>query len=572
MIDVLESEYVQMARLKGVRERTVIRRHALRNSVVPIIQGSALAMIYLTGGIVTIEYLFAYPGLGSALAAGVQSRDLPLVRRSCCSSRPATCSSTCSRTCSRSWSRRGCGRGSGGERRPPGAAAVALAGRRARPALGPTRLGIAIAAVVVVVAAIGPFVAPHDPAALVGIPLQRPSPSSRSAPTTSVTTCSRGCSGAVAASSGWRSRRPRSGVVSVPRRHARGVLALAPRRLADARNGRHPGLPADRARAALRLDAGLESRAHRRARRALVGAPGRARRARRDRGHRPPRVRQAAEAIGLPRRRILVREILPNVTTPLLVEYGLRLTWSIAVIAAISFLGFGIQPPNADWGLMINENRNGIDAPALGGRRARDLHRGLRDRDELRRRGHLAGGRPASSGGERRVSGPARRGPARRVDRRRRHRRRDRASRSRPARSLGLVGESGSGKTTVALALLGHAKRGTRIAAARSRSAASKCSALGRASSRACARQARRVRAAGPARGAQPRAQHRHATRGGDRRSTASRPSRERVLARRSPRCAFPRARVPAPLPAPALGRPAAARLHRDGVPAAARG
>jgi peptide/nickel transport system permease protein len=80
MIDVLDSEYVQMARLKGVRERAVIRRHALRNSVVPIIQGSALTLIYLTGGIVTIEYLFAFPGLGSALAAGVQSRDLPVVQ------------------------------------------------------------------------------------------------------------------------------------------------------------------------------------------------------------------------------------------------------------------------------------------------------------------------------------------------------------------------------------------------------------------------------------------------------------------------------------------------------------
>ena len=66
---------------------------------------------------------------------------------------------------------------------------------------------------------------------------------------------------------------------------------------------------------------------------------------------------ESAEMIGLPRRRILVREILPNVTTPLLVEYGLRLTWSIALIAAVSFLGFGIQPPSADWGLMINENR-----------------------------------------------------------------------------------------------------------------------------------------------------------------------------------------------------------------------
>jgi peptide/nickel transport system permease protein len=69
---------------------------------------------------------------------------------------------------------------------------------------------------------------------------------------------------------------------------------------------------------------------------------------------------QAAEAIGLPRRRILFREILPNVATPLRVEYGLRLTWSIGIVAAVSFLGFGIQAPNADWGLMINENRSGI--------------------------------------------------------------------------------------------------------------------------------------------------------------------------------------------------------------------
>jgi peptide/nickel transport system permease protein len=66
---------------------------------------------------------------------------------------------------------------------------------------------------------------------------------------------------------------------------------------------------------------------------------------------------ESAELIGLPRRQILAREILPNVTTPLMVEYGLRMTWSIAIIAAVSFLGFGIQPPNADWGLMINENR-----------------------------------------------------------------------------------------------------------------------------------------------------------------------------------------------------------------------
>lgn len=80
MVDVLESEYVQMARLKGLPERTVIVRHALRNSLVAAIQGSALTLIYLTGGVVTLEYLFAFPGLGSALTSAVQSRDLPVIQ------------------------------------------------------------------------------------------------------------------------------------------------------------------------------------------------------------------------------------------------------------------------------------------------------------------------------------------------------------------------------------------------------------------------------------------------------------------------------------------------------------
>lgn len=80
MIDVLESEYVHMARLKGLRERTIIRRHAMRNSLVAVIQGASLTLIYLTGGVVTIEFLFAYPGLGSALTSAVQTRDLPVIQ------------------------------------------------------------------------------------------------------------------------------------------------------------------------------------------------------------------------------------------------------------------------------------------------------------------------------------------------------------------------------------------------------------------------------------------------------------------------------------------------------------
>jgi peptide/nickel transport system permease protein len=69
---------------------------------------------------------------------------------------------------------------------------------------------------------------------------------------------------------------------------------------------------------------------------------------------------KAAEAVGERRSRIVFGELLPNVTSPLLVELGLRMTYSIGLIAALSFLGFGLQPPSSDWGLMINENRLSI--------------------------------------------------------------------------------------------------------------------------------------------------------------------------------------------------------------------
>jgi peptide/nickel transport system permease protein len=69
---------------------------------------------------------------------------------------------------------------------------------------------------------------------------------------------------------------------------------------------------------------------------------------------------KSAEVVGERRWRIVFGEVLPNVTSPLLVESGLRMTYSIGLVAGISFLGFGLQPPTADWGLMINENRLSI--------------------------------------------------------------------------------------------------------------------------------------------------------------------------------------------------------------------
>jgi peptide/nickel transport system permease protein len=75
---------------------------------------------------------------------------------------------------------------------------------------------------------------------------------------------------------------------------------------------------------------------------------------------------QAAEAMGESRFKILAGELLPNITGPLMVEASLRLTYATALIAGLSFLGFGLQPPHADWGLMINENRLALTVQPWG--------------------------------------------------------------------------------------------------------------------------------------------------------------------------------------------------------------
>ncbi len=74
----------------------------------------------------------------------------------------------------------------------------------------------------------------------------------------------------------------------------------------------------------------------------------------------------AAEALGESRWRILSRELLPNISGPLLVEANLRLTYSIGSIAALGFLGFATRVNAADWGLMINENRIALSVQPWG--------------------------------------------------------------------------------------------------------------------------------------------------------------------------------------------------------------
>ena len=82
MIEVLQSPYVLAARAKGLPERTVVVGHALRNALLPTITVLALDIGRLMGGIVVIETVFAYPGLGRLLVFSIQNRDIPTLQAS----------------------------------------------------------------------------------------------------------------------------------------------------------------------------------------------------------------------------------------------------------------------------------------------------------------------------------------------------------------------------------------------------------------------------------------------------------------------------------------------------------
>jgi peptide/nickel transport system permease protein len=80
MSEVLASEYVRAARLKGLSERRVIWRHAMPNSLAPAIAVISLDIGYLLGGIIVVEEIFAWPGLGRLLIYALENRDLPVIQ------------------------------------------------------------------------------------------------------------------------------------------------------------------------------------------------------------------------------------------------------------------------------------------------------------------------------------------------------------------------------------------------------------------------------------------------------------------------------------------------------------
>ncbi|WP_211233250.1 ABC transporter permease [Brevibacterium album] len=80
MLEVLDSGYVEMARLKGVPERRVILRHALPHAIGPVAQVAAIQLAWMAGGVVVVEFLFRFPGLGQALIDAVNYRDVQVVQ------------------------------------------------------------------------------------------------------------------------------------------------------------------------------------------------------------------------------------------------------------------------------------------------------------------------------------------------------------------------------------------------------------------------------------------------------------------------------------------------------------
>ena len=80
MLDVLDSEYVKLARIKGLPERTIIWKHALRNAMIAPLTTAGMILATLITGEVIIETVFAWPGVGRLLVDAMQGRDFPVVQ------------------------------------------------------------------------------------------------------------------------------------------------------------------------------------------------------------------------------------------------------------------------------------------------------------------------------------------------------------------------------------------------------------------------------------------------------------------------------------------------------------
>ena len=80
MLEVMGSEYVKLARLKGLPERMVITKHAFKNALIPVLTLAGINLVIMVNVAVIVETVFAWPGIGRLLYEGVAFRDFPVVQ------------------------------------------------------------------------------------------------------------------------------------------------------------------------------------------------------------------------------------------------------------------------------------------------------------------------------------------------------------------------------------------------------------------------------------------------------------------------------------------------------------
>nr|WP_282706892.1 ABC transporter permease [Natroniella acetigena] len=80
MLEVLKQDYIRVARAKGLQERSIILKHALRNALIPVITAFGVSFGHLLGGTVVVETVFTWPGMGRFVVDAIFSRDYPVIQ------------------------------------------------------------------------------------------------------------------------------------------------------------------------------------------------------------------------------------------------------------------------------------------------------------------------------------------------------------------------------------------------------------------------------------------------------------------------------------------------------------
>ena len=79
MLEVLDSEFVKFARIKGLNERVVIYKHALKNAIIPVLTFGGVSFAGLLNGSIVVEVVFAWPGIGLLMLGGIRERDVNVI-------------------------------------------------------------------------------------------------------------------------------------------------------------------------------------------------------------------------------------------------------------------------------------------------------------------------------------------------------------------------------------------------------------------------------------------------------------------------------------------------------------